>query len=95
MVRAKSWTPDVENNFRFQCAGWRSREEYLCSDYPDPESWPEGFVSKLQIKANGYFMYFKRHRECVDKWLPRVKIYKYADDAEGKEMDRREEIGCK
>lgn len=37
-------------------------------------------MSKLQTKSNGYFMYFKRHRECLDKYLPRVKLFDYGDE---------------
>lgn len=78
MTRAKSWDIDVENAFRFQCAGWRSQEEYTAK-YPQPERWTENnFVSTLQTKGTGYFMYFRRHRECLDKYIHRVKLYKYA-----------------
>lgn len=31
MRRAKQWNEEVENAYRFQCAGWRSEEEYLGS----------------------------------------------------------------
>ena len=46
--------------YRFQCAGWRSREEYLDSQYSDEISWWSdlGLVEKLQTK-NGLFMYFR------------------------------------
>ncbi|KAJ1447799.1 meiosis expressed protein 1 [Pelagophyceae sp. CCMP2097] len=78
--RAKEWTREVENAFRFQSAGWRSREEYLCSEYDTPAVYAENqLVASLQIKENGYYMYFTRTRECADKYLPRVKIYEYGD----------------
>ena len=116
-VGAKVWSREVENAYRFQCAGWRSMEEYEGSVRPSPrpspppselearaspssavspiiaaappaqqyeiDHWSDlGLVSKLQTKSNGYFMYFKRNRECLDKYLPRVKIFEYARDAE-------------
>jgi len=30
--RASVWNPDVEEQYRLQCAGWRSLEEY-CTQY--------------------------------------------------------------
>jgi hypothetical protein len=61
MRRAKSWSPEVENAFRFQAAGWRSAEEYLQGEYGGEISWfPDlGLVEKVQNRQ-GLFMYFKR-----------------------------------
>ena len=132
---------EVENAYRFQCAGWRSAEEYAQGEYGDEISWfsDSGLVEKVQNRQ-GLFMYFKRrgaasalprwrssprrrgagarrrrrdgveaavvqtfrryrarepwglpreplavrvarrHRECLDKYLPRVKIFEYASD---------------
>lgn len=76
MQRAKVWSADVENAFRFQTAGWRDMHEYL-SVYPAPSLWEDvGFVRCLQNKA-GNFMYFRNRRECEDKHLPKVKTYTY------------------
>ena len=131
MRRAKAWNVEVENAYRFQCAGWRSAEEYAQGEYGDEISWfsDSGLVEKVQNRQ-GLFMYFKRwvaasafvlrrtaalaagrfgrvdgvvaglasslsemtstrtartrvarrHGECLDKYLPRVKIFEYAND---------------
>lgn len=80
MTRASQWTADVENAFRFQCAGWRSAEEY-CSEYDELQTWPANeygeFVKMLRVKKNGNFMYFRQTRECEDKHLNKVKLYEY------------------
>ena len=46
---------------RFQCAGWRSAEEYAQGEYGDEISWfsDSGLVEKVQNRQ-GLFMYFKR-----------------------------------
>jgi hypothetical protein len=76
MQRAKKWTSDVENMFRFQLAGWRDVHEYM-SVHTHPARWEEvGFVRCLQNKA-GNFMYFRQCRECEDKHLAKVKLYTY------------------
>ena len=76
-VRAKTWSNEVEEAYRFQCAGWKSMDEYL-TKYPEPDRYPESaLVAKLQLKSNGYFMYFRNARECADKYVPRVKVYTY------------------
>lgn len=75
MSRAKTWSLDVENSFRYQLAGFQDINEYVGS-YGAPEIWPEsGFIKCLQSKKTGYFLYFRQHRECEDKYLNRVKIY--------------------
>ncbi len=77
MQRAKAWSPEVENAFRYQLAGFRDREEYLQS-YEEPELWPEeGLVRCLRAKKTGFFMYFRRTRECEDKHLNRIILYQY------------------
>mmetsp|Transcript_2958 Transcript_2958/g.4489 ORF Transcript_2958/g.4489 Transcript_2958/m.4489 type:complete len:175 (+) Transcript_2958:101-625(+) len=78
MQRAKSWSPEVENLFRYQAAGFMDSVEYGCA-YPPPELWEQsGFVKCLQVKKNGYFMYFRQDRECHDKYLNKTKIYTYS-----------------
>ena len=76
MKRAKLWTPEVENFFRFQAAGFRDMSEYL-TEHPPPEYWDTGFVRMLLNKKTGYYMYFRRVRECNDAALHRIKIYSY------------------
>lgn len=40
------------------------------------DRWVEsGFIKCLQNKKTGFFMYFRPHRECEDKYVNRVKIY--------------------
>ena len=71
MRRAKTWDVDVENAYRFQCAGWRSAEEYAQGEYGDEISWfsDSGLVEKVQNRQ-GLFMYFKR-LASVSAALPR------------------------
>jgi hypothetical protein len=76
MQRAKQWTPEVENLFRYQAAGFRDQNEYL-SVNEQPEHWETGFVKCLNNKTTGYFMYFRQDRECEDKYLNKIKIYSY------------------
>ncbi len=84
MKRANQWTPEVENLFRFQLAGFQDMHEYLefqaamyGNAQPQPiEVWDTGFIRSLQNK-NSNFMYFRRTRECLDKFLNKVKIYSY------------------
>ena len=77
MTRAKTWSYDVEQNFRYQAAGYRDLDEYLMS-HEMPELWPEtGFVRVLVNKVSGFFMYFRRERECKDSVVQRIKLYQY------------------
>ena len=83
MVRAKTWTPEIEDLYRLQGAGWESLEEYI-GKYGEPERWtpdvcPQQWISKLQIKQNGFFVYWKKHRECEDGSLNKVKIITYVE----------------
>ena len=84
MQRAKTWTPDVEDAFRLQEAGYRSLLELRSLGLSEPERWPEsGFIRKLQtrrsVEAGGYvLLYFRRKPECEAKDLHRVKLYTYA-----------------
>ena len=78
MTRAKNWTIDVENLFRYQAAGYQSRIEYLGAGHEEPEIWPEfGFVKCLTSRETNCFMYFRSHRECEDRFLNKIKIYQY------------------
>lgn len=75
MKRAKQWSPDVENAYRFQLAGFRNYDEYLQA-FPEPELWLDtGFVKCLQSKTTGFYLYFRCARECEDKHLNKIKIY--------------------
>jgi len=77
MQRASVWSPEVENAFRFQAAGWRSEEEYA-AHYGPAQRWPRNqFIKTLQAKQNGYYMHFRSYRECEDKHLNRVKLFIY------------------
>jgi hypothetical protein len=85
MQRAKQWTPEVENSFRYQLAGWRDEVEYRAAYAEAPPVWdasasgdsPVLLVRCLQNKTAGHFMYFRNRRECEDKHLPKVKLYTY------------------
>lgn len=77
MIRAKDWTPQVEDLYRLQFCGWRDEAEYTAI-YGEPERWSSeegGFISKIQLKTNGYFTYWRKWRECEDKHVNRVKVY--------------------
>lgn len=77
MKRAKAWDEMVENNYRFQLAGYRDENEYKKSSQMAAVFWPNnGLVKKLQRK-DGCFYYYNRKRECADKDLFKVKMYIY------------------
>ena len=77
MQRAKLWTLEVENAYRYQLAGFKDESEYL-QTCPAPEMWPTGGMIKcLTVKATGFFMYFRQTRECEEKHLNKVKIYQF------------------
>ncbi|KAK5849036.1 hypothetical protein PBY51_008711 [Eleginops maclovinus] len=78
MSRAKGWTSEVENLFRFQQAGYRDELEYLqVKQGTLVDRWPEsGFVKKLQRRDNTFYYYSKK-RECEDRDVNKVKVYAY------------------
>ncbi|XP_066038859.1 meiosis expressed gene 1 protein homolog isoform X1 [Chamaea fasciata] len=78
MHRAKIWSDDVENLYRFQQAGYRDEVEYKqVKQVDEVECWPEsGFIKKLQRRDNTFY-YYNRQRECEDKDVPKVKVYVY------------------
>lgn len=81
LIRPKTWTPEIEDLYRLQGAGWESMDEYI-GRYGEPERWgaevcENKWISKLQIKQNGFFVYWKKHRECEDGSLNKVKIITY------------------
>ncbi|GLD97074.1 hypothetical protein PINS_up022931 [Pythium insidiosum] len=85
--RPKEWTPEVEEgkspafgiapSFRVQQTGWRDLKEYMES-YGEPERWTNGFIRCTRVKSNGYYTYWRPHRECDDKYLHTVKVFEYA-----------------
>ena len=48
-TRAKCWTPEVEQQFRFQQSGWRDAVEYEAANGP-MKRWPNGFVKVTKVK---------------------------------------------
>ncbi|KAL7882523.1 hypothetical protein SRHO_G00001810 [Serrasalmus rhombeus] len=63
MSRAKQWTDEVENLYRFQQAGYRDETEYRQIKQTEIDRWPEtGFVKKLQRRDNTFY-YYNRKRE--------------------------------
>ena len=79
MERASSWNASVENLFRLQQAGYTDFTAYLkfWADAEQIPVWEEsGFIKSIK-NNNGLFMYFRRTRECEDKYLNKVKIYHY------------------
>eukprot|EP01029_Cantina_marsupialis_P027942 TRINITY_DN774209_c0_g1_i1.p1 TRINITY_DN774209_c0_g1~~TRINITY_DN774209_c0_g1_i1.p1 ORF type:complete len:218 (+),score=45.45 TRINITY_DN774209_c0_g1_i1:127-780(+) len=75
VVRAKSWSLEVENAFRLQECGWRDVIEYS-ETVGSPEVWPKtGYIKKLKTKDSESFAYFSNNRECDNKYIPRVKLF--------------------
>ncbi|XP_048355659.1 meiosis expressed gene 1 protein homolog isoform X2 [Sphaerodactylus townsendi] len=76
--RAKAWSDEVENLYRFQQAGYRDEIEYKQVKHVSVvERWPgTGFVKKLQRRDNTFY-YYDRERECADKEVHKVKVYAY------------------
>lgn len=86
MKRAKAWSPEVEDAFRLQEAGYRGVAEMVALGLPPPERWPEhegGFIRKLQTRhsfdaGERVLLYFRRAPECEPRYLNRVKLYQFA-----------------
>ncbi|CAK6978165.1 meiosis expressed gene 1 protein homolog [Scomber scombrus] len=78
MSKAKEWTVEVENLFRFQQAGYRDELEYIqVKQGALIERWPDtGYVKKLQRRDDTFF-YYSRKRECQDFEVHKVKVYAY------------------
>jgi len=77
MKRAKAWSDEVEEVYRFQLAGYRDRHDYAAKmGEIGIDWWPHGYVKKLKL-TNGYFYYYNRARECADKDVMKCKMYAY------------------
>ncbi|XP_060937461.1 meiosis expressed gene 1 protein homolog [Limanda limanda] len=78
MSRAREWTAEVENLFRFQLAGYRDEVEYSQVKLgASVDKWPKsGFVKKLQ-RRDDTFYYYDRKRECQDREVHKVKVFTY------------------
>ncbi|CAD7926903.1 unnamed protein product [Amoebophrya sp. A120] len=79
MVRASQWSRDVEDLYRLQQAGWKTLEEYTAANGA-PDRWEQErcadqYILKTKLKSNGFFVYWKKDRECLDSDLKKVKIY--------------------
>ncbi|XP_065376403.1 meiosis expressed gene 1 protein homolog isoform X1 [Macaca fascicularis] len=76
--RAKKWSEEIENLYRFQQAGYRDETEYKqVKQVSVVDRWPEtGYVKKLQRRDNTFY-YYNKQRECDDKEVHKVKIYAY------------------
>ena len=83
MVRAREWSDEVEEAYRFQEAGYRDEREALALGHPPIERWPDlRLVRKLVTReslgtAAESKIYFSKRRECEDKDLSKVKLYAY------------------
>nr|QPO25095.1 meiosis-expressed protein [Callinectes arcuatus] len=75
--RVDEWNDEAEDIYRLQLAGWDNLKEYegVYGEAArwDKESCPSQWISKLQLKSNGYYVYFRKHRECEEKDLKRIK----------------------
>ncbi|XP_062570907.1 meiosis expressed gene 1 protein homolog isoform X1 [Saccostrea cucullata] len=77
MVRAKEWSDDVEEAYRFQLAGYRDAQDYTVCTKEEATRWPHnGYIKKL-IRKDGCWYYFNKNRECPDKDVPKCKLYSY------------------
>ncbi|XP_067929643.1 meiosis-expressed gene 1 protein-like [Watersipora subatra] len=77
MNRAKRWSEEVEEVYRFQLAGYRDRHDYAARNgEAGIDWWPHGYVKKLK-RPDGYFYYYNRARECADKDVNKCKMYVY------------------
>lgn len=77
--RAKCWSPQVEDLYRLQFCGWRDATEYA-QTHGEPDRWPRdadgnNFISKVQLKCNGYFTYWRKWRECDDRHVFKVRVF--------------------
>lgn len=76
MQRAKVWSLEVENAYRYQLAGFESETDYSATCTSAAVCWPEsGMIKCLMVKSTGYYMYFRQTRECEEKHLNKVKLY--------------------
>lgn len=63
--------------FRVQECGWRDPEEYQ-GTYGIPERWADsGLFACVRTKDEGAFVYWRRTRECEDRFVTRVRVYSY------------------
>nr|CCA17589.1 conserved hypothetical protein [Albugo laibachii Nc14] len=72
--RPKEWSKQAEEAFRLQQTGWRDLNEYT-EAFGEPERWENSFISCTRVKSNGFYTYWRRARECEDKYLHQVKLY--------------------
>ena len=75
MVRAKKWSPEVEEAFRLQSVGYKTMEEYVEANGGEPLRWENGYIRKLVDREGESFTYWRKDRECEDKYLHKVKLY--------------------
>ncbi|KAL4217200.1 Meiosis expressed protein 1 protein [Mactra antiquata] len=77
MSRAKEWSPQAEEAWRFQIAGYRDEVEYKKTKETEVVRWPHnGYVKKLQ-RRDGNWYYYNKSRELLDKDIPKCKLYAY------------------
>lgn len=75
---ASSWSPEVEEAYRFQVAGYRSIEEYMATTGLQVERWQHNnFVKKLKKRGSECWNYFDKERECAEKDIEYVTVYRY------------------
>lgn len=77
MRRAKTWSVEVEHSWRLQAAGWKNDAEYMAA-HGAPERWRGGPLACLRLRDGSGWMYFGRERECPDKQVASVRLYKTA-----------------
>lgn len=77
--RAKTWSPEVEDLYRLQFCGWRNVEDYAAThgtpDRWEPDENGHAFISKLRLKDNGFYTYWRKYRQCEDRHVFKVRIF--------------------
>ena len=74
--RPKRWCEKVVNNYRLQSVGWKDIYEYR-ETHGEPDRWENDYLKCLRVKKTGYYTYWTSERECVDRYVSRVKMYEY------------------
>ena len=83
MARAREWSEEVEELFRLQSAGFKSLREYVAVVGALPVRWEDGDgagrIRRLAAVDGESWTYWRRERECEGKYVPKVKVYEYAE----------------
>lgn len=77
VARARMWSSQVECMWRYQRMGWRDAYEYEAAEGV-PSRWSDsGLPACLRSKVTGAYVYFRHERECPDRLVGSVKMFRY------------------